>query len=261
MRYLIWDEPKKWRSEFLADVFFFDSIHSSQQPLPSNATSIVVSGVLRGCGQRIVEAHRNKIPWIHVDNGYLGKSLRVTINSTVPMKITKSSPRFDIGLRLSKWRGGQGDYILVLPPSVPYMRTFGAGNFLNNVIHGINQTTGRRIVVRAKPPYGSKRKQTSLKEDLQGAYAVIAWGSAACIDAVAMGIPTISLGWCPMSPVTFKLEDLETSELEREPNRKPAINNLTWFCFDEKEIQENKRLIMKHLNGCLTEDQMKLKKL
>ena len=248
MRYLIWDDPKKYRSEFLAKNFYFDAISPGDQALPKDATSILVSGVLRGCGNRIVEAHNRKIPWIYIDNGYLGKDLRVTVSSTAPTKIIKKSLRFKTEIDLLPWRGGKGEHILILPPSLPFMNTFGAKNFLNDVIHGVNQNTGRSLIVRAKPPYGSKRIQPSLQEHLKDAYAVITWGSAACVDAVKMGVPTISLGWCPMGPISFALNDLETDKLKEEPDRLAAIHNLSWFSFDESKVREAKDDLLEALN-------------
>ena len=248
MRYLIWDEHKKYRSEFLAKNFHFDAISPSDQVLPKDATSILVSGVLRGCGNRIVEAHNRKIPWIYIDNGYLGKDLRVTVSSTAPTKVINDSLRFKTEINLSPWRGGKGEHILILPPSLPYMQTFGANNFLNDVVHGINKNTGRTLMVRAKPPYGSKRAQPSLEGHLKDAYAVITWGSAACIDAVKMGVPTISLGWCPMGPISFSPNDLETDKLNQEPDRMAAIHNLSWFSFDESEVGNAKDDLLDALN-------------
>lgn len=208
----------------------------SGQSIPSDATMIIVHGVLRGMGDRIKEAIERQIPWVYMDNGYHGKYKRVILNATAPTTM-REGKRFDYEVNLESWKGGEGDHILVVPPSYPYMDTFGASDFLNYVCHNINRYTGRDLIVRAKPAKPERKKWAQpLESQLENAYAVVTWGSAVALDALRMGIPTISLGWCPAKAASFGFEDLETDRLWIEPARTRVWDNLTWSSFERNEL-------------------------
>ena len=140
------------------------------------------------------------------------------------------------GMQLQPWRGGQGSSILVLPPSPPYMDTFGTRDFLNYIAHNVNIYTDKNIIVRGKPAKG--RKARPLEEQLNDAYCVITWGSAVSLEAMRMGIPTISLGWCPAKMASKTLEQLETSSMLEEPDRMSVYDNLTWSSFEREELPQ-----------------------
>ena len=208
----------------------------SDKTIPPDATMILVHGVLRGMGDRIKEAIERQIPWMYMDNGYLKKYKRVILNATAPIT-TKQGKRFDYDIEFKEWRGGQGSRILVIPPSNPYMDTFGCESFLNYCAHNINRFTGKDIVVRAKPAKPERKRWAQpLEQQLEDAYAVVTWGSAVALDALRLGIPTISLGWCPAAPASFNLQDLETDKLWIEPNRQAVFDNLTWSSFEREEL-------------------------
>ena len=201
--------------------------------IPNDATAIAVHGVLRGNDTLIKRAVEKDIPWIMMDNGYLGKYKRVITNATAPTTF-RSGRRFEHGTKLEQWRGGIGQHILVLPPSPPYMDTFGIRDFLNHIAHNANIYTDLPLVMRAKPAKG--KKAPPLAEQLADAYAVITWGSAIAIEASRLGIPTISLGWCPAKHVSYQLEDLHTNKMTQEPDRMGMLDNLTWSSFDRAEL-------------------------
>lgn len=207
--------------------------HNHELVIPDDASMIGISGVLRGNRNIIHQAIKRRLPWLYLDNGYLGKYRRVTVNSTTPTRF-KDGKRFEHNTKLSPWRGGQGENILILPPSPSYMDTFGLRDFINGCIHTLNNYTDRPIEIRPKP--FKERKAPDLKAQLDRAYAVISWGSALSLDALKLGIPTISLGWCPAKYSSFNLEDLDTSKVLNEPPRMETIDNLTWSSFDWDEI-------------------------
>lgn len=201
--------------------------------VPDNASCTVVHGVLRGMNTVVQESINKNIPWIMMDNGYLGKYKRVLANSTAPTTY-RQGRRFEHGMQLLPWRGGTGDKILVLPPSPPYMDTFGLRDFLNYIAHNVNKYTDKDIIVRGKPAKG--RKARPLQEQIKEAYCVISWGSAAALDAIKLGVPTISLGWCPAKLASKQIEDLETSKMLEEPDRMAVFDNLTWSSFERNEL-------------------------
>lgn len=215
------------------DIHFFPSYTKA---VPTGATMVIVYGTLRGMSEIIQDAKTKRIPWMYVDNGYLGKNNRVIVNATAPITM-RNGKRFDYDYTEKTWRGGKGDYILVCPPSYPYMDTFKLHGWLNDAVNTINCFTGRDIVVRAKPAKPIRAdKARDLDEVLDNAYAVYTWGSAVALKAMQKGIPTISTGWCPAKAASFSLEDLETDKLLQEPNRKAIYDNLTWSSFDKDEM-------------------------
>lgn len=208
--------------------------------LPSDADLIGVHGVLRGNSSLIKQAIETGTPWMYMDNaGHYFPDMykRVILNATAPITI-RGGKRFEHNTKLESWRGGQGDYILVLPPSPPYMDTFGesASGFLNHLAHNVNIYTDRDLIIRGKPAKG--RKSKPLEEQIRRAYAVISWGSAVSLEAMKLGVPTISLGWCPSKPASFELSDLETDRIKEEPNRMEVYDNLTWCSFKREELPE-----------------------
>ena len=211
--------------------------------VPHDATMTAVHGVLRGNDQIIKHSIERNIPWLMMDNGYLGKYKRVILNATAPTTF-REGRGFDHGMQLQPWRGGKGSSILVLPPSPPYMDTFGIRDFLNYIAHNVNIYTDKNIIVRGKPAKG--RKARPLQEQLDDAYCVITWGSAVALEAMNMGIPTISLGWCPAKIASKKLEQLETSSMYEEPDRMSVYDNLTWSSFERNELPQALDIVMEN---------------
>jgi hypothetical protein len=202
--------------------------------IPHKTDQVVLHGVLRGNKEIIQQAMQKDIDWIMMDNGYLGTYKRIVKNATAPISFRKGK-RFEHNTKLEPWKGGQGKHILVLPPSPPYMETFGISNFLNHIAHTANIFTDKPIVMRAKPAKG--KKAPPLEEQLKDAYCVITWGSAVALEASRLGVPTISLGWCPAKHVSYKLQDLETQSLLEEPDRMGMFDNLTWSSFEKNELE------------------------
>tara|TARA_E500000318_G_scaffold25242_3_gene25266 strand:+ start:5886 stop:6638 length:753 start_codon:yes stop_codon:yes gene_type:complete len=203
------------------------------EDIPKDASMTVVHGVLRGMDKVIKHSIDSSIPWMCMDNGYLGKYKRVILNSTAPITY-RNGKRFEHGTQLLPWRGGKGSSILVLPPSPPYMDTFNLRDFLNFIAHNVNIYTDKNIIVRGKPAKGKLARP--LQEQLDNAYCVITWGSAVCLEAMRQGIPTISLGWCPAKLASKTLESLETDRMSEEPDRMSVFDNLTWSSFEREEL-------------------------
>jgi len=108
----------------------------------------------------------------------------------------------------------------------------------------VNIYTDKNIIVRGKPAKG--RKARPLQEQLDDAYCVITWGSAVALEAMNMGIPTISLGWCPAKIASKKLEQLETSSMYEEPDRMSVYDNLTWSSFERNELPQALDIVMEN---------------
>ena len=221
--------------ELLRDVqnVHYHELAYSQLHVNSKTFMNVVHGVLRGNDSIIQQSMKQNINWMMMDNGYLGTYKRVILNATAPNTM-RPGRRFEHNTKLESWKGGEGDYILILPPSPPYMDTFSARDFLNHCAHHINIYTGRPMVIRAKPAKG--KLAPPLEEQIRGAYAVVTWGSAVALEAMRLGKPTISYGWCPAKPASFTIADLETDKLTQEPDRMAVFDNLTWSSFQREEL-------------------------
>jgi len=228
--------------------------------IPDDASLVSVHGVKRGNDDVIIQANNRKIPWMYMDNAdhyFSSMYKRVVVDGTAPVTF-REERRFDHNTELKKWRGGEGDYIIVLPPSIPYMDTFNERNFLNGIVQTINVHTDKDIIVRSKPAKGRLAKPWD--EQLANAYAVITWGSALALDAMIKGVPTISLGFCPAKLSSFQLTDLETDALKEEPPRMETIDNLTWCCFKRKELPIAYFVAMENYH-CKSDYNEKLKKI
>lgn len=218
--------------------------------IPEDATAIAVHGVLRGNGELIKQAIASKISWVYMDNaGHYFPDMykRIVLNATAPMTMRKGPPRFQHNTQYKPWRGGQGKNIIVLPPSPPYMDTFGARDFLNFCAHNINAYTDKNIIIRAKPAKG--KMAPPWEDQLKDAYCVVTWGSALALDAMNQGVPTISLGWCPAHYASKRLDELETFAMEEEPDREAIMNNLTWSSFAKNELANAYNIVMENANA------------
>ena len=222
-------------------------------PLDDSVDEIIFSGVLRGCDEIIKKAMELKTNFWYLDNGYLGKFFRVSYNSTCPTQIIEGPPRYDHKIELMPWRGGHGKDIIILPPSEHYRKTFGIENFLQNTVDTLAKITNKNIIIR--PKIADTNRRSDWDRQIENAYCVISWGSALCIDAMIKGIPTISLGNCPTKSVSFKMSDLETKNLYKEPNRMELINSLTWYNYDYHDFASAYKILNEKLLGKIIEDE------
>ena len=208
------------------------------EPLfPSDMDNLFVTGTLRGCGKVCNKAVKDNVNWFYMDNGYGPFWKRVTFKGTAPTRLLdRPSDRTPPELmQLKPWRKNKGENILILPPSLPYMDAFEEINWVNTLIHSINEYTGRNLVIRPKP--AKQKKAPPWEEQLNDAYCVVSFGSNLAIDAMIKGVPTISFKYCPAFFASFKMEDLETDKLNEEPDRQRVINNCMYHSFHKHEFE------------------------
>ena len=205
---------------------------------PDDMDNLFVTGTLRGCGAVCRESVRQDKNWFYMDNGYGPFWKRVTFKGTAPTRLLdrpndRTPPELSV---LQPWRENKlnAKNILILPPSLPYMDAFEEINWLNKLIHSINEFTGRNLVIRPKPAKG--KKAPPWEEQLRDAYCVVSFGSNLAVDAMIKGVPTISFKYCPAFFASFKMEDLETDNLNVEPDRQKIINNCMYHSFHKHEF-------------------------
>lgn len=113
------------------------------------------------------------------------------------------------GIALQPWRAS-GDHILVLPSRGVGPAGIGQpASWVDIATADLRRRTDRPIRVRLHP--GTETPPTTLEQDLNGAWAVVTWGSGAAIKALALGVPAFHampawIGAPAALPLTADLE-------------------------------------------------------
>lgn len=130
--------------------------------------------------------------WWYGDHGYFGRSryFRIARNAYQHDGLTPATPdRFrSFGRTVAPWRKG-GRHVVVCPNSDVYFGFFGltAAGWIADVTNRLRAHTDRQIVVRWK------RDARPIADDLRRAWAVVAFSSAAALDALIAGVPAFTL--------------------------------------------------------------------
>lgn len=118
-----------------------------------------------------------------------------------------------LGITIEPWRRGGGDYIVVCPQSDAFMKTIAGwrGLWLPTAMQAIRQFTSRPTRVREWSP-DKKALAATLRDDLEGAAALVTYSSAAAITAVLAGVPAVCMGPCAARPVSIDIADIESPQ-------------------------------------------------
>lgn len=148
----------------------------------------------------------------YLDNSYFDvareKEFRVGVNSLQSWQKKPSDGRrlARLGVQVLPWRQ-TGDYILLTPQTDEFMATLhGISGWTDQVIASL-QASGnyRDLVVRRK---GAR---APLQRDLKKAWALIAYSSAAAVEALIAGVPVIVQDeTCAAYDFSGLLEDIES---------------------------------------------------
>lgn len=161
------------------------------------------------------------IPYYYCDNSYFDPSrqdyFRVTRNALQHSGEGKSDGhRFvrlerDYGVGLRPWFGNYNRQTIVLCPQSPhFMHVIAerAGDWLEDTKVVLRKYTGRPFKVRDWSSNKTKLSST-LAADLQDAYVLVTWSSAAAITAILSGVPAVCLGPCAAQPMATPVEELD----------------------------------------------------
>jgi hypothetical protein len=149
--------------------------------------------------------------WLYGDHGYFGRGLyfRITRNAyQCDGTGAGSSARFRLHERpVQRWRR-DGANILVCPTSPGHCQLHGMDvhAWLAWVNANLRQHSDRPIVVRWKTD------ERPIARDLQKAHAVVAWSSAAAIDALIAGVPVFVLA---EHSAAYRMGTPDLSRIER----------------------------------------------
>jgi hypothetical protein len=211
--------------------------------LPSDASSIIMFGIKYGNGKLYRMCEQNNVTFFYVDHAYFNRAkafhgdvcMRISKNRHVAGPIVpRPSDRFDsFGLSVDAWRGGQGDVVLILPPS-DYIKDFcGCNTWLVDTVAILESLNlGKEIVIRHKGADGP-----TLADQLRNCYAMVTFNSSAAVEATLRGVPVVCTDMCCCAPISFDYKDLsDSSTMSVEPNRSGLLNHLAYSQFTLKEF-------------------------
>ncbi len=154
--------------------------------------------------------------WFYCDNSYFdsarGTFFRVTKNRLQhPGTGQSTGERFaSLGIEVKPWRSG-GDHVVVCPQSEHFMHRIAGyqGDWLKDAVWTLKNTTPRAVRVRSWDR-DKKRAASTLQADLDGAYALATWSSAAAVTALIEGVPVVVQGKdCAAKAMSGELDRIE----------------------------------------------------
>jgi hypothetical protein len=201
-------------------------------------------------------------PFLYFDKGYNRRWhvtrpdwWRVAVNGHQP---TAYLPRlcFDAeraisqGWRAKSWRQ-TGNHIVFAGSSAKYHDFYGLDEpnaYAKRIIGQLRKLTKRRIVYRPKPSWrqavaidGSQfvnRARHSIRDDLRDAHALVTHGSAACLEAMLCGVPSIVLGDAIGAPISSNvLDSISRPHLASPEERDQLLANLAHCQWSLTEIE------------------------
>lgn len=161
----------------------------------------ILYGILRGCSDVIHHNFKNGLDYLHLDLGYIKRSLHNNGQFDGYYKISLNDTQAhykDINLpedRLKKldivckdWQNNKNGYFLICPPTDAICIFYGIDvkKWIDTTIHKLGD---RHYKIREK---NDVSMSVSLKDDLAGAKAVITFNSNVALDATLEGIPVIA---------------------------------------------------------------------
>lgn len=167
--------------------------------------------------------------FVYCDNGYFDRRDHFRLirgNVHLTTLLDRPGDRWDrLGIKTAPWRKG-GRHIVVIPPSQWYVQLLKADKWLAATRNKLEQHTDRPIVV--------KQAKGGLEEALQGAWAMVTFGSVAGIEAAILGVPVFSGPICPTLPISAgTLEAIESPTLHE---RRPWLCSLAYANWRISEI-------------------------
>lgn len=172
---------------------------------------------------------------IVTENGYLGKTKALALNhhGGAGCWHVGDEDRFSqLGIELQPWRK-DGDFVLVLPqrsigePGVAMPR-----NWERQVLDRLPRITKRPIRLRKHP---GKYPETTVEQDLKGAWAAVTWASGAGVKSIVAGVPVFhDLRKWIGAPAASGVWDIENPIMG---NRMPMLHRLAWAQWTWDEIE------------------------
>lgn len=197
-------------------------------------------------GQRVVVA----------DKGYDRKDdwWRVSINAHQPtaylMTMYRPADRMrDSGWKFKPWRrDGDGRFVLIAGGGAKYHSVWqmeGPAAWAGSTVRGVRAAGWRgEIQYRPKPSQPDKTVPADsvlsspkyMSQALDGAHAMVTFGSNACFEAVLAGVPSVILGDAVLAPISStSLADVCSPRLATDAEREQLLRALAYCQFRETE--------------------------
>lgn len=201
-------------------------------------------------------------PWIYFDKAYnrdWPRWWRVSVCGHQPtdylaaMECPGDRARAQ-GWEFSRWREvTPAGPVLFAGASLKYHRFCGLGDptsYARDVVSGIKAQTRRPVIYRPKPSWSAaepvegarfswqKSKQPEgIARDLRGAHALVTHGSAAVLDAVLAGVPTVVLGHAVTRPISStSLAEVDDPRLADAGEVRQLLANLAYCQWTVEEF-------------------------
>jgi hypothetical protein len=199
----------------------------------------IVWGLIRGAPQVMQQTRAAGFDFYQVDNAYFGRNqlYRVTRNALQLTQMGDREPtRFEatfraLGLTLRPWqRQRNGPIVICL--STPFLFTlYGMEiqRWTDEVVARIRQKTDRPIHIRGKDD------TVPIDQMIADAWCVVTHVSASALDALRLGIPTVTTGDCAATPLATPLDEIDNPRMP--DGRERLFATLAYGQFTVQEMQ------------------------
>lgn len=192
--------PGKAKAKMLLDAFCGGAGGTTADRIPDRLLpgAVAFYGVVQETYHLWQQAKAEGRDWYYIDNAYFDPCretyFRITKNRLQHdghMDETDGKRWAALGLDIAPWRK-PGEHIVVCPASDSFMKLAGGyeGNWGEDVVRELKKHTRREI--RYRPWERDKaHAYKTLPADLDGAWALVTYTSAAAISALRAGIPAV----------------------------------------------------------------------
>ena len=218
-------QPGKDKSRVLVSAFLYGCRGALAEPIerglrPGPAVFYGTIGI-----EAIFNEARARGEWFYIDNAFLdaarGTHFRVGVDALQGPLLPADHRRLEsLRVEVEPWTRG-GRHVLIVQQSDYYMREVanvaaGSASWTESVMRILARNTDRPIRVRSWAPDKIGLAKT-LREDLDGCWAVVTHSSAAAIAAILAGVPAFVLGGSgPL--LAMASSELEAIERPRRPD-------------------------------------------
>lgn len=208
----------------------------------------ILYGILRGCSDVIHYNFKNGLNYLHIDLGYIERSLhnkgqfdgyyRISLNDTQARykDIDLPDDRLNkLNVNLEPWKNNENGYYLICPPTDAMCIFYGidAKKWIDTTILKLN---GKKYKLREKNDVSIQ-----LENDLINAKCVITFNSNIALDATLAGVPVIVTSQHSVIRDwnNFNMSNLDNClELSKNLDRKKLLKFISYHQFTLKEIEK-----------------------
>jgi hypothetical protein len=219
-------------------------VYNVEEVYANTTLPMAFSGISKTAAK--TQAEKHGLDYWYIDTGYLGNRMfktwfRISKNNyqvSIPIQ-PRSNDRL-ARLQINRTLFSRGNKIMVVPIDAKVAGAYGLPDpdtWLHQTIATIKTHTDREIVVRHRPASRETRVTTdtfteALQKDIN---TVVVWASNCGVEAAQHGIPVVSLGPSACTPISGKIEKIDSL---------PIVGFelieawLRWLSYNQFSIQE-----------------------